>query len=126
MIERFSALSLQRFSWSKEAHRPLLVDGGVGTIVNLMHRACDGYDPETFGLIICDCMTALANLSSSVDILEGLLQAQVVEALTRVAEKESIRDDVEAVWRLVYAFPSITNCRAPQRPWCTRHYSPTC
>ena len=115
MIERFSALSLQRFSWSKEAHRPLLVDGGVGTIVNLMHRACDGYDPETFGLIICDCMTALANLSSSVDILEGLLQAQVVEALTRVAEKESIRDDVEAVWRVSYTLFHLSQTAAHRR-----------
>jgi hypothetical protein len=115
MIERFSALSLQRFSWSKEAHRPLLADGGVGTIVDLMHRACDGYDPETFGLIICDCMTALANLSSSVDILEGLLQAEVVEALTRVAEKESIRDDVEAVWRVSYTLFHLSQTAAHRR-----------
>ena len=102
MIERFCALSLQRFSWSKEAHVPLLKDGGVGIIVKLMHRACDAYDAETFGLIICDCMTALANLSSSIELLEGLLQAKVVEALARVAERESIRDDVEAVWRVSY------------------------
>ena len=111
-IERFCALSLQRFSWSKESHLSLLVDGGIDIIVKLMHRACDTYDAETFGLVICDCMTALANLSSSMELLEGLLEAQVVEALTRVVERESIKDDVEAVWRVSYTLFHLSQIAA--------------
>lgn len=106
MIEPFCAAALQRFSWSKSTHAALLDEGGVDMAVALIRKGCeagargvlDAADQE----VVCDCMTALANMAGSVDLADGLVAVGVVDCLELLAKQEQVRQDTQVVWRIAY------------------------
>ena len=83
VVDGFIGLALQRLCWFRSRHRQMMEDGGVAMLVMLMKKALVHLetDEEMFRIIICDCMSALANLSCTPSMLEGLLETEIIETL---------------------------------------------
>ena len=73
-------------------------------LVMLMKKALTHVegDPEMFKIVICDCMSALANLSCTPSMLEGLLETEIIETLCQVSEKlkDDLQEHSESIWRM--------------------------
>lgn len=88
VVDQLMAHSLNTLACTKKIHIPLVDDGGAEVLVFLIRRSLLKFSPvDDVSCVILDCVSALAQVSSSILTVGSLLASGIVEALSQLFPK---------------------------------------
>ena len=85
VVGQLMAHSLNTLACTKKIHIPLVDDGGAEVLVLLIRRSLLKFTPvDDISCVILDCVSALAQVSSSILTVGSLLASGIVETLSQL------------------------------------------